>query len=131
MPQDLHQEIQFDAPADTVYDALMDESKHAAFTDSEARIAPVPGGAVSAWGGYIEGWNADLVPGERIVQAWRASDWPDGAWSIATFTFTDLPEGRCLLSFHQSGVPDDFATAIAQGWHDYYWTPLAAWLAGG
>ena len=30
--------------------------------------------AITAWDGYISGRNVELIPGERIVQTWRTSE---------------------------------------------------------
>ena len=37
--------------------------------------------------------------------------------------------GEVVLYFEHQGVPNDFVESIAQGWNEYYWTPLEAWLA--
>lgn len=35
--------------------------------------------------GHVSGINVDLVPGKRIVQAWRHQDFPEGVYSMAAF----------------------------------------------
>ena len=46
-------------------------------TGGEASMSDQVGAEVSAWDGYITGRNLELVPGERIVQSWRTSDFSD------------------------------------------------------
>ena len=66
---------------------------------------------------------------KRQVQAWRANDWRDGAWSIARFELKPAGTGGTRLVFTHHGVPDSHHKGISQGWKDYYWTPLGAWLS--
>jgi hypothetical protein len=33
---------------------------------------------------FLTAFNVEIVANRRIVQAWRGSDWPKGAYSIAT-----------------------------------------------
>ena len=52
---------------------------------SQPEISADEGGAFSAYGGRVLGRNVALVPGARIVQAWRASGWPDHVYTIIRF----------------------------------------------
>lgn len=117
----------FDAPAQLVYDALTDSRRHADFTGDEANINPKVGGTFTAYGDYISGTFVKLVPGKKIVQKWRASDWPAETYSVVTI---DLQEKRGVTTLHftQEEVPDQFADEIAQGWHDFYWDRLREYL---
>ncbi len=107
----------------------MDSRKHAAFTGSAARISRKVGGEVSAYDGYVEARNIALVAGERIVQSWRASDWPEGVYSLITLEFQSVGSGHTSVTFQQFGIPDKEWRAIQRGWKDHYWTPLAEWIA--
>jgi len=129
MPKDIKQQVTFHASPKAVYDALMDGKQHAAFTGDGARISKKVGGRFQCYGTYIEGVNVELIAGERIVQAWRASDWPKGCYSIATFALRPAKGGKTTLVFTQSGVPDSKHKSIAQGWKDYYWRPMKLYLA--
>lgn len=110
-----------------VYEALMDSKKHAKFTGGKASISREVGGKFSAFDGYAEGVNLELVPDKKIVQTWRAEDWPEGHYSKATFSLNKV-EGGTRLTFTQTGVPEEQQEAVAQGWRDYYWTPLKEML---
>lgn len=126
---DLRQSLTFETEALRLFEALLDPTQHAAFTGAGATGDPQIGGAFTAWDEYIQGRHLELIPGVRIVQAWRASDWPEGAWSIVRYELSANQSGRCQLDFSHLGVPEAFAEGIAQGWQDYYWVPLAEWLA--
>src|SRR4051812_33929152 len=103
MPQ-IHQEVTFAAPPATVYRALADSAEHAKLTGAPAEISRDEGGAFSAHGGKVTGRNVALIPGKRIVQAWRIADWPEGVYSIARFELRD-EGGKTRLVFDQDGVP--------------------------
>lgn len=112
-----------------VYAALMTTKGHEGFTGAPARISSRVGGSFEAWGGYIQGKNLELVPGKRIVQAWRPSEegWPARYYSKVTFVFR--PAGRkTRMRFVHSGVPSDHLDHLSLGWKESYWQPLAAYL---
>jgi activator of HSP90 ATPase len=121
------QTVTFKAPPHDVYEALLDSKKHAKFTGDKAVISRKVGGKFSTFDGYSEGTILELVPDAKIVQSWRASDWPEGHYSKATFSFKAIPGGT-RLSFTQTGVPETQYKDIAQGWRDYYWAPMKEML---
>jgi activator of HSP90 ATPase len=126
----IHQQATFVASPHEVYEALMDEKKHAAFTGAAAKISRRIGGKFVAYDDYADGVNLELVPDQKIVQSWRASDWPEGQYSKTTYVLTPVAGGT-RLSFTQSDVPADQYDDVSQGWRDFYWKPLKEWLAGG
>lgn len=119
----IKQSATFKAPPHEVYEALMDSRKHARFTGGKASISREVGGKFTAYDGYIDGVNLELVPDQKIVQSWRASDWPEKHYSTVTFALKELNSGT-RLTFTQTGVPEEFYEEIKQGWHDYYWNPM-------
>lgn len=70
----ISQSVTLKASPHDVYEALMDSKKHAKFTGGKASISREVGGKFSAFNGYAEGINLQLVPDKKIVQSWRASD---------------------------------------------------------
>ena len=70
--------VRFNATPRAIYRALMDSKKHAAFTGAPAKIDPKVGGRFAAWGQHLCGVNVELIKNKRIVQAWRAQNWPAG-----------------------------------------------------
>jgi uncharacterized protein YndB with AHSA1/START domain len=124
----IEQIVIFTASPHRVYEALMDSSQHAAFTNSEAEISREAGGAYMAYGGYISGINLELIPDRKIVQSWRAMDWPEEHFSVVTFLFTELQGGGTHLNFTHVDVPDGTEDEFTQGWIDNYWEPLKNFL---
>jgi activator of HSP90 ATPase len=110
------------APAD-VYDALMDSRKHSRFTGGKASISRKEGGKFSVYDGYATGINLALKENKQIVQSWRASDWPEGHESKATFTLAKV-KGGTRITFTHSGVPESQYASIKEGWVEFYWEPL-------
>lgn len=123
----IRQSVTFKASAHQVYEALMDSKKHAQFTGGKASISRHVGGKFSTYDGYAEGVNLELVPDEKIVQTWRASDWPVGTYSKVTFSLKEV-KGEIRLTFTQSGVPEERYDDVSQGWRDYYWAPMKQML---
>jgi uncharacterized protein YndB with AHSA1/START domain len=53
------------APAQAVYDALMNSKQHAEFTRAAANIENKVDGEFSVWDGYATGKNLELDPGKK------------------------------------------------------------------
>jgi activator of HSP90 ATPase len=119
----IRQTIVIHASAHDVYEMLMDERKHVLLTGGSARISRDVGGTFVTNDGYSNGTNLELIQDAKIVQTWRASDWPDDHYSTLTITLSQGSSGTKLL-FIQTGGPSDQYEEISQGWYDYYWNPL-------
>lgn len=119
----IRQQVTFKGTPHELYELLMDAKKHGAFYGSSMTISRKVGGKLVSGDGYIAAINMELVPDKKIVQSWRASDWPEGQYSKATWEFTPVIGGTRLF-FTQSGVPEDQYAAVSQGWRDYYWEPM-------
>jgi activator of HSP90 ATPase len=91
------------------------QKKHSKFTGGKAQISRKVGGKFSAFDGYSEGTNLELVPDKKIVQTWRASDWPEGHYSKVDFSLKEIPGGT-RLTFTQTGVPaEHMMTSLKAG----------------
>ena len=78
-----------------IYDALLNEQKHSAFTGAKATCDRRVGGKFTAWDGYITGKNVKLENGRRIIQEWKTSEWPQGyPPSLIEFTFKPKAGGK-------------------------------------
>jgi hypothetical protein len=88
------------------------------------------GAEVSAWDGYITGRNLELVPGERIMQSWRTSEFDDAHEdSIVTILLQETDDGT-LLTLEHSNVPDAQRSYEEGGWQSNYFEPMIAYFAG-
>jgi len=127
MSNPIHQTVVFKASPHDVYEALMDSHKHAAFTGGKASISRDIGGEIMAYDDYIAGKNIELIPDQKIVQDWRAVDWPEGVYSRITFELASVPEGTRLDFTHQN-LPEGTEEEFTQGWIDNYWEPMKKYL---
>lgn len=128
MAEVIHQEIDFAASPNRIYEALMDSAQHAAFTaNGAAQISRDAGGAFTCHGGIISGRNIELVPDKRIVQAWRVANWDEGVYSIVRIDLKEQEGGTRLVLDH-AGFPDGQAEHLGPGWHERYWDPLRTYL---
>jgi activator of HSP90 ATPase len=87
------------------------------------------GAEVSAWDGYISGRNLELVPGERIVQSWRTSEFGDEHEdSLITIMLQEVGGGT-LLTLEHSNVPDEQRGYEEDGWQSNYFEPMVAYFS--
>ena len=128
MCKTIKQKVKFQAPPAVIYDLLADSKKHSALTGYKAVIGKKVGDKFSVYGGDVKGVNVDLVPGKRIVQAWRGSDFPPGIFSMAAFVLTPTPRGGTELVLTHRGVPKKLIPGIEKGWRKYYWEKIKAFL---
>ena len=69
----------FPVSAKRLYDAWLNSEEHSEFTGTKTIIRPTVGSKFYAGNDYITGSNITLQPYGRIVQTWRAKDFPAGA----------------------------------------------------
>ena len=124
----LHQEVAFKASPQRLYDLLLDSKLFAAFTGMPAEIDRKPGGAFTTFGGLVVGRNVELVPSQRIVQAWRPTHWDPGVYSIVRFELK--PQGvETIIVLDHTGFPEGEYDLLNPGWPLRYWEPLRKYLA--
>ena len=129
----IHQEAIIDAAPEQVYAVLTDGDKFAAATGQPARITNQEGEGFTLFGGRVQGRQIELVPGARVVQAWRFGDdhpdtWPAGVYSVVRFTLTPEEKATKLVIDHD-GIPPEWQEHIASGYPTFYRDPLAAYFA--
>jgi len=139
----IHQEVMLRTPAQRVYRTLITASLFNRVVQASAamnssmkqklgavptQIDARPGGAFVLFGGYISGFNLELVPDVRLVQAWRSAGWKPGEYSIARFVLE--PRGASTrVVFDHTGFPSEEAVPLAEGWQGNYWTPMVKVLS--
>ena len=120
----IHEQHDFEQPPARIYAALTDGKIFTAFTGAPATIDAREGGALTLFGGVIVARNIELVPDRRVVQAWRADDWPEGVFSIVRFELTPHGTGTRLV-FDHIGFPAGLRAHLVKGWQDHYWALLS------
>lgn len=129
MCKTIKQRVKFRASTTAVYDILADSAKHSAVTGRKAEISQEVGGTFSTGESDVTGVNVDLVPGRRIVQAWRHRKFPEGVFSMAAVTLTPTPDGGTELVLTHRGVPKHLIPETEQAWRDQYWSKMKAYLS--
>jgi activator of HSP90 ATPase len=128
MAKAIHQEEDFKARPQQIYEALLDAKQFSTFSGGRsAEIHGEVGGAFSLFAGHIVGLNVELVANHRIVQAWRVVTWPEGVYSIARFELREQGAGTRVL-FSHTGFPPNLAEHLASGWQENYWKPLRKYV---
>ena len=139
--ESIHQEAVFKANRNRVYEALTDTKQFdkiiklspemqagKSFGTTPTAISREVGGTFSIFGGHIIGRQIELVPNQRIVQAWRVVDWDPGVYSIAKFELLEQGAGTKLV-FDHTGFPKGDAEHLAEGWKSHYWDSIEKFLA--
>ena len=131
MCKTIKQRVKFKADPATIYDLLADSRKQTAVTGRRSIISTKIGGPFSIGENEVTGINVDLVPGRRIVQAWRHRRFPEGVFSMAAVTLTPTPDGGTELVLTHRGVPKDLIPETEQAWREQYWSRMKAYLERG
>lgn len=112
-----------------IYEAWLDSLGHSEMTGGDARMSEEIGAEVSAWDDYISGRNVELIPGERIVQTWRTSEFTDEHEDfVISIVLAEVDDGT-LLTLEHSNVPDDQRSYEESGWQSHYFEPMIAYFA--
>ena len=127
----IHQVVHFKVAPSRIYETLMTPREFLAIMKfSTVPGAPMPeisaqeGGQFALFGGHILGRHIELVPGTRVVQAWRTSGWPVGLYSVARMELAAAANGGTTLTFDHTGFPKGQGKHLAEGWYGNYWKPM-------
>jgi hypothetical protein len=141
----IHHQVVIAAYPREVYAVLADAAALSALSGRSGAPGLAEGQAFTAFGGHVTGRQIELVPGTRIVQAWRFPEWEPGSYTLVRFTLTAEPAepagpaqpghaGRTLLVIDQQGEPSGadalgchptWRDHLNEGWPMFYLTPLA------
>jgi activator of HSP90 ATPase len=131
----IHQVVDLKVSPQRVYEVLLSSKQFSActkksfanFSTYSAEIDAIPGGKFSVFDGHIIGRILELVPNQRIVEAWRVVDWPPGVYSIARFELKATGSGT-QVTFDHIGFPEGLKEHLAKGWQEHYWDALAKYF---
>lgn len=127
MPQAIKQTIILPIQPLALYKLWLSSAGHSAFTKSKAKMSSVEGGRWSAYDGYCSGVNLQLIPGQKIVQSWRDSEWPAAQYSQISLRLKASAKGT-VISFAHTHLPAGQKNNYSKGWRDFYWQPLKTYL---
>ena len=118
------------ARAADVYAAWLSRQGHTDMTGSPAQVDGRVGGKFSAWDGYIMGTTLELTPDQRIVQAWRTSEFPEEAPDSHLEILIEETNGTTTLTLIHRDLPLDQVPSYLQGWQDFYFNPMKKYFGG-
>lgn len=125
-------ELDLSASPAEVCAAWLDEAAHSEYTGAPAQIDPTVGGTFTAWDGYISGTTQTIEAPQRIVQAWRTSEFADAdPDSLLELRFTDNGAGGTRLTLAHSNIPTGQGKRYEQGWRDFYFEGMTAFFGNG
>jgi activator of HSP90 ATPase len=107
-----------------VYKAWLTTKGHSEMIGSTAKVNGSVGGRFTAWDGYIFGTTLELTPNERILLAWRTSEFPDEAPDSRVEIILEAADGGTKLTLAHSNMPEDQVDDYRQGWEDFYFKPM-------
>lgn len=117
------------ASVSDIYSTWLSSEGHAAMTGNPANVDVKVGGKFSAWDGYIFGSTLELEPDQRIVQAWRTTEFPEDAPdSRLEILFEEATKGTKVTLIH-SDMPVDQVDSYRQGWEDFYFKPMKEYFS--
>jgi uncharacterized protein YndB with AHSA1/START domain len=130
----IHQEAVIAARPQQVFDLLTHGHLFSAATGQPADITAREGDSFSLFGGRVEGRQIELVPGQRVVQAWRfgtahPSPWDKGVYSTVRFALEPAGDGTRLVIDH-TGIPAEWIEHISGGYPTFYQDPIEKFFAG-
>jgi uncharacterized protein YndB with AHSA1/START domain len=124
----LQQTYLIKAPVVEVWRTLVDIDHIQGWGAGPAKMDDKVGTKFSLWGGSIWGENLEVVPNQKLVQAWYSDEEPKWRKS-SKVTFNLYSEnGSTRLELLHEAVPDQNADDIDKGWKDYYLGPLKNYL---
>jgi activator of HSP90 ATPase len=107
-----------------IYKAWLSTKGHTAMTGSPAKATSKVGSKFTAWDGYIFGQTLELELDQRIVQAWRTSEFPDEAPDSHLEVLLEKIKGGTRVTLTHTRMPPGTANSYKQGWKDFYFRPM-------
>lgn len=126
MSQNIEVSAVLPAPPERVYRAWLSGDDHTRMTGGIAQYNA--DGTFTAWDNYITGRTLETVEGERIVQSWRTSEFPEDAPDSTLEVLLQTDAEGTHITLRHSNIPDGQAAAYRQGWIDHYFVPMTAFL---
>lgn len=114
---------EFRTTAEEAYQTFVDPARIAAFTRSPPKVfeGAHKGGKFELFGGNVSGEYLELVPGKKVVQSWRLSQWPQGHYSTLKIEFDQNDVDHVtVMRVTWDGVPVGQEDVTKRNWTEYY-----------
>jgi uncharacterized protein YndB with AHSA1/START domain len=116
------------ARPERIYAAWLSSDEHTAFTGDKAVVEPFVGGKHSAFDGYAVGQTVELQPGRRIVQTWRAEDFPLGSPDSRVEVTLEETVGGTMVTILHTDIPSGQGASYRDSWVKFYLEPLKGYF---
>jgi len=119
----------FPVKPEKLYNSWLDSNEHSAFTGGKAEINAQAGTHFTAWDGYISGKNLILEDNKRIVQSWRATDFPNGHEDSTLEILFEHDKAGTKLTLIHSDIPEGRGKDFSDGWKKFYFEPMTKYFS--
>src|SRR5215469_11645833 len=102
----IHQQATIEATPCQVYALLADAAALSALSGMSGESGHVEGAPFTAFDSHVTGRQVELVPGSRIVQAWRFPNWTPGTYTVVRFELEPADNSKTRVRVDQHGYPD-------------------------
>ena len=123
----IHLERVIPGAPEKVYALLTNGAKLGEITGRPGKGGGSEGAFFSLFGDWVQGRQVELVPAERVVQAWRFQDWEPGRYSLVRFTLMPEGTGTRLVVDHEA-YPPELHAHLSSNWKPFYFDPLAKYF---
>jgi uncharacterized protein YndB with AHSA1/START domain len=114
------------ANPERIFNAWLSGDEHGRMIGSSATYGA--DGHFTAWDGYITGKTLEQAPFSRIVQAWRTSEFPEGAPdSRLEVRLAPEADGTRVTLVH-SNIPEGQGQSYKDGWYEHYLDPMTKYF---
>ena len=124
----IHLETELPTTPDRVYELLVNGAKLGTVTGKPGKGGGSSGAAFTLFDGWVEGRQIELVAGERVVQAWRFSEWEAGCYSLVRFTLSGEGDRTRVVVDH-SAYPEEYHEHLSSNWDPFYFSPMCAYFS--
>jgi len=115
------------ATAKQIYKSWLSTQRHTKMTGGEAFMSDKVGKKFTAWNGFIEGKNIELVPYHKIKQSWRSNKFEEDEEDSKIEVTLKESDGKTELTLKHTNVPESGEHYI-KGWEEHYFTPMKAYF---
>lgn len=112
------------AKPEKIYQSWLSREGHSRMTGSPAEVDAKTGGEFKAWDGYIWGKTLIMEPYQRIVQAWRTTEFPEESPDSQVEILLEETSDGTKITLNHKDIPDGQGDSYKQGWEEFYFTPM-------
>jgi activator of Hsp90 ATPase protein 1 len=105
----------FNCAPDDLWMALTDANRVRAYAGGDAVMTTEVGGKFALFGGAVSGEIVSADQPKKLVQKWRAKDWPVDHFSHVTIEL-EYKDGKTVMTINQKDVPDAEVDRTKSGW---------------